>query len=85
MNKTEYADYCASVAEFFKQAGIQNLTGDGEPFFSWRQCECCRTTLGGDREVATGWNPTTHEVATYVVCSDCIYFAEYGYLEVEND
>jgi hypothetical protein len=62
-----------------------------EHFFSWRPCECCKRQLGGDREHATGYNPTTKEIQEYSVCQDCLYYAEYGQLddttmlEVENN
>jgi hypothetical protein len=91
VTKQEYADYEASVKDFFDREGIQNLSGKGETYFSWRSCECCGTTLGGDREDANGYNPTTKEVQEYSVCTDCIYYAEYGrlddmtMLEVEKD
>jgi hypothetical protein len=52
-----------------------------EPYFSWRSCECCGGMLGGNREHATGYNPTTKEIQEYEVCSNCIYFAEYGKLD----
>jgi hypothetical protein len=52
-----------------------------EPFFSWRPCDCCGRPLGGDREHATGWNATTEEIQEYTVCTDCIYYAEYGRLD----
>jgi hypothetical protein len=52
-----------------------------EPHFSWRSCDCCQRPEGGDREFATGWNPTTQEVQEYSVCTDCAYYAEYGRLD----
>lgn len=53
-----------------------------EPSFSWRNCDCCGTSLGGDRYYASGWNPTTKEICEYeYVCPDCIYYAEYGRLD----
>jgi hypothetical protein len=27
-----------------------------EPYFSWRRCECCGSTLGGNREDYVAWN-----------------------------
>ena len=30
-----------------------------EPFFSWQSCDCCGDSQGGNREYATGYNPTT--------------------------
>jgi hypothetical protein len=83
MTKAEYSKYEAVFAEFMKRQGITNLSSDSdsEYSFSWRACECCNSDLGGDRIPATGYNPTTKEVRHYTVCSDCIYYAEYGCLD----
>ena len=50
-----------------------------ESYFTWRSCDCCGR-LGGDKETATGYNPTTKEIYTYEICLDCVYYAEYGQL-----
>lgn len=83
MTKQEYADYQAAVADFMEREGLANLSSKtGETFFSWRPCQCCGTTLGGDREECNGYNPTTQEVQEYdCVCTDCIYYSEYGQLD----
>ena len=52
-----------------------------EPFFSWRPCECCGRPLDGDRYHATGYNRTEDAIQEYDVCTDCIYYAEYGQLD----
>ena len=52
-----------------------------EPFFSWQPCQCCGSSLGGNREHATGYNPTTKEIQEYTICEDCAYYAEYGRLD----
>jgi hypothetical protein len=52
-----------------------------EPYFSWHSCDCCGSRLGGNREHATGYNPTTKEIGEYSICSDCVYYAEYGRLD----
>ena len=53
-----------------------------EPYFSWHPCDCCGSTLGGDREDCVGYNPTTDKVqGDYSVCVDCIYYNEYGTLD----
>jgi hypothetical protein len=52
-----------------------------EPYFSWHRCDCCGSSLGGNREFATGYNPTTKEVQEYSICEDCVYYAEYGRLD----
>lgn len=84
--KEEYDQFCKDYAEFMEREGLSNLSRQGgedtETFFSWRSCECCRTTLGGDRVLADGYNPTTKQVQSdYAICTDCEYFAEYGTLD----
>ncbi len=55
-----------------------------EPYFSWRSCECCGDTDGGNREDYIAFNigdpedDTEYEVA---ICEDCVYFNEYGRLD----
>ena len=61
-----------------------------EPYFSYSVCDCCGTSLGGDREHATGYNPTTKQIQEYTICEDCAYYSEYCRLddrtmdEIEN-
>jgi hypothetical protein len=31
---------------------------DPEPWFSWSSCDCCGSTLGGNRQYAAVWLPT---------------------------
>ena len=88
MTKREYADYVASVEAFYDREGLNCLTtisqeeGLTEPFFSWRRCDCCGRSQGGDRYDCNGYNPTTKEVQDgYSVCPDCVYFTEYGRLD----
>lgn len=87
MTAKEYAEYESTVATFFEREGVTNLStvtdedGNSEPWFSWGSCDCCRTRFGGNRYNANGFNPTTKEVQEYVVCEDCIYYAEYGQLD----
>lgn len=87
MTKQEYAEYERAVDEFFQREGIQNLSdvpdedGNYEDFFSWRPCDCCGTHLGGSRQDANGWNPTTKEILDFTVCTDCLYYVEYGRLD----
>lgn len=85
MTKQEYVQYEKRVAKFFADEGIDCLGGDGEPYFSWRRCDCCGSHLGGDRYDCSGYNPTTEEVQDgYSVCSDCVYYAAYGRLDDET-
>lgn len=87
MTKQEYAEYEATVEEFFSH-GLANLSvvsddnGNCEPFFSWSHCDCCGTHLGGDRYNCNGYNTETKEIEEYnCVCQDCVYYAEYGVLD----
>ena len=82
MTKDEYANYEQNVAAFFTNEGINGLTTDDEEsYFSWAPCECCGSTLGGDRYRASGFNPKDREVYKYEICTDCMYYAEYGQLD----
>jgi len=82
--KSDYAEYVKRVNNFFEQEGITNLsvTDDNpEPYFSWRSCDCCNRSLGGDRYDCSGYNPETKEIYGYEVCIDCVYYAAYGCLD----
>jgi len=82
--KKDYARYCGLVSAFMESEGINCLTTRGddcEPFFSWSPCDCCNRDLGGDRYKACGFNPTTKEIQDYEICTDCLYYAEYGQLD----
>jgi hypothetical protein len=88
MNHVEYADYEARFAAFMEREGLSNLStvsdddGNTEPSFSWNPCHCCQRRFGGDRYDCNGYNPTTEEVQDgYRVCTDCVYYAEYGQLD----
>ena len=59
----------------------QNRESFDEPYFSWSACDCCGSQLGGDREHATGYDQTTGEIREYSICSDCVYYTEYGRLD----
>lgn len=84
-----YREYERRVAEFFKDEGITNLstiydeeTGEmEEKSFSWHECHCCWSPLGGDRYHVNGYNPGDKEIQDYNVCVDCLYYAEYGQLD----
>jgi hypothetical protein len=83
MTKAEYAEYQQTVADFFEREGIANLSSTSiEAFFSWSPCQCCGRPEGGDREEASGYNPTAQEIQSYdCICLACIYHAEYGRLD----
>lgn len=53
----------------------------GEPYCSSHGCDCCGNTLQQMLEHATGYNREHDEVLEYQVCSDCVYYAEYGCLD----
>jgi hypothetical protein len=51
-----------------------------DPFFSWRACECCQRSLGGNRETYQ-FATVTGETFDADICTDCVYFAAYGKLD----
>ena len=79
--KADYKEYQQRVEAFFEREGIANLTSDGESYFSWHDCECCHRDLGGNRYDCTGYNFTDRNIYEYSVCTDCLYYAEYGQLD----
>lgn len=82
MNKIEYERFHNAFNLFMQKEGLQNITSDGEPHFSWSPCDCCGTSLGGDRYDASGFNPVDKKVKTgYSICQDCVYYAEYEVLD----
>lgn len=52
----------------------------GEPWFSWRACEVCGSTLGGDRQAVHALD-ANNEMVHMNACVDCVYFIEYGCLD----
>ena len=86
MNKKDFDDFMESFDSFMKKEQLNNLSrmiddDNDEPFFSSQPCDCCGTTLGGNRIKASGFNAETNEVEEYEICIDCEYFAEYGKLD----
>lgn len=94
MTKREYRQYEARVKAFFETEGITNLTASppsehclceesepqeySEAYFSSQPCECCGSSLAGDRQHATGFNSEHKTVLCYEVCQDCLYYVAYG-------
>ena len=85
MTLSEYRDYEKSVKSFFDYNNISHLSPiyqEWDPYFTWRNCDCCSRFLGGDRVECNSFNNKTKEiVGTYEVCMDCYYYAEYGQLD----
>ena len=54
---------------------------DTDEHFSWQACECCGSTLGGNRVHCAGVHKETGNIFCYDVCVDCEYYAEYGQLD----
>lgn len=81
MNKQEYAEYQQSVRDFFRENDINGFSHTGEPFFSWSPCECCGSSLGGDRYTVTAWKFGKSATIKITVCADCLYYEAYGQLD----
>ena len=57
-----------------------------EPSFSWSSCDCCGSSLGGDKYKAMGLiknrSPRRkNNWIEYSICVDCMYYIEYGQLD----
>lgn len=101
MNKQEYLEYQETVYQFLlglshvstghckgcEVCGGQDIELAEEPSFSWFACECCDSTLGGNRHIAHGIDkdtcadPADGEIVHLEVCSDCLYYINYGRLD----
>ena len=55
----------------------QNEDVGDEGYFSWSSCECCGSTLGGDRYAAHG-RMTDGSLVHFDVCVDCLWYINYG-------
>ena len=76
-----YYRYVKAVEETLKEYNTFAFSGTGDPFFSWRSCDCCGNTLAGNRREVIYYNDKTKEVECPInICDDCYYFAEYGEL-----
>jgi hypothetical protein len=85
MTKEGYKKYEENVAVFSKEENLENLSiinSELDPYFSWRGCECCKSSLGGDRYDCHGYNREEETIqGPYSICIDCIYYNEYGQLD----
>lgn len=75
--------YNAEQAEkFLASYKFVSNTGD-EDEFSYSSCDCCKSHLGGKRHE---YACETVEGETYLeyVCTDCLFYIEYGDLPVED-
>jgi len=76
-------DFTEKVSKFFELEGILSLSidGDNEGFFSWNNCDCCKSKLGGNRFDCSGYNEKAKAIqAGYQVCEDCIQYIYNGEL-----
>ena len=48
-----------------------------EPGFSWSPCDCCGSSLGGDRHPAHG-RSKDDSLIHLDVCTDCLFYINYG-------
>lgn len=92
-NAYDYEQYEAAVAKFFHDEGLihastgtadlaagEDSESGGEPWFSWKPCECCKSHLGGNREYLYGFD-SNNEFKQFQICEDCVYYINYGMLD----
>ena len=95
MNKKEYIAYEIEVKAFLRENDVipgcfGPKSDDSEPYFSWQNCDCCKSELGGNRE---NYVFVTNQMDKFEaeICTDCIYYLTYGRLddsqmmEIENE
>ena len=75
---------CAECAECdtvgISEEDMQERYASQEGHFSWHSCDCCGSTLGGNRNPVHGFisTPTGPQLIHLDVCDDCVIFIEYG-------
>ena len=62
--------------EFF--AAVANGDECDEGSFSWQQCDCCRSDLGGMRYAAHGLAEDNDALVHLDVCTDCAMYISNG-------
>lgn len=81
--------FCSGCSECRKDYGF-DLEEDApeehyaEPYFSSSACDCCGTTLGGDRE-PLHWIDENGSIMHGVVCTDCVLYLANGDVPDEWD
>jgi hypothetical protein len=93
MTKEEYKKYQEKFNSFLLKNNIYSFSPvqNSEPYFSKSPCNCCGTSLYGNREKVSAFQEKTKEILFFECCQDCIYYAAYGQLddmtmiEIEKD
>ena len=83
MNQEQYNVYKEKVSAFLEREKVIALSQVEytDAYFSWNECDCCGSKLGGDRYDMAGYCTETKQVNNYAVCCDCVYYLEYGQLD----
>lgn len=82
MTREQYDVFCQAYDNFMERNGFDLLSTDTDSgFFSWHPCECCGSKMGGTRYWATGVNLKRKLREVYRICSNCVYYNEYGRLD----
>lgn len=77
---------CSTCNPFGEVTEEQQMSGEypEEAGFSWRACDACGTTLGGDRHAAHGFVSIRRggedelELIHLEICPDCLLYAANG-------
>jgi hypothetical protein len=79
--QSEYLAYQKRVAEFQRTYALSHLSTGDQNHFSWQACECCGDADGGDRYNLYAHQQGNSESVTFSICSDCVYYINYGRLD----
>lgn len=75
-------DECRSALGFATTEELRDAwarcEADTEPSFSWRACDVCGTSLGGDREVWHALDADNAILHFDSCCTDCVQYLAYG-------
>lgn len=84
MNRSEYNLFQERFSEFCENNGNRSgfsLAIDSDPHFSWKPCECCGSSLGGNRYDVDYFSELTDSVESATICGNCLYYSCYGRLD----
>ena len=84
MDREEYRAFEDAVRSFYEREEIAQLGAaiNTDPFFSHKNCECCRRDIAGDRHTVPAITKNCDiDDLTYDICVDCFYYINYGKLD----
>jgi hypothetical protein len=60
------------VNEFVKREELVFINVEYDKHFSWLPCDCCKSTLGGDRYTVRACQDVDSTALIFDVCTECM-------------